>query len=228
MPTPTPLPVAIQGTVTTASHDVVNWLLFVATALLAVYTYRLFVSTRNIASDTLAAARLADRHHQESLRPVIKILSARVTYQEWVREGWLKRERGRTVGGPKVDLTQGQSAFGRLRCFVRINNIGTGPALNVQATFVIDGFGAQVFPIESLSIGEGTEIQPAVDIDDQLELEAQASLHFDLAVTYANVFNSVGISRCRCAPGPGLIAYEPPVYVPRDIGLPESNPAQTG
>src|ERR1700730_12755914 len=149
MPTPTPLPIAIQGTVVTANHDIVNWLLFISTAVLATFTYRLFVSTRNIASDTLAAARLADRHHQESLRPVIKILSARVTYQEWIREGRSERERGSTIGASKVDLTPGQSAFGRLRFFVRVRNIGTGSAINIQATFVVDGFEAGVFPIES-------------------------------------------------------------------------------
>ena len=94
----------------------------IASAVVAAFTALLAWSTRNLASETADSMRLADRHHQESLAPLI------VARELAVRP---------TPTGHNVD--GGDDYAQRILVSGRIKNVGNGPALNVSAEIHFDG-----------------------------------------------------------------------------------------
>jgi len=227
--TASPLPISIPTPLQISGHvsgGLEPWtiifeaILAAATIALAVYTARLFGKTAELANDTAAAALLTDRHHQESLRPIIEILEASVIYSERVLTGHLLKDRKTNQNGSKVALDSGDVVLARVAYFIRVKNIGAAPALSVQATFAVDGFETESFLIGSLAANDTAEIQELKKSQHKEETRIDTPLVFDLAVSYANVFLSFGMSSRTYDPKPGPITYATPIYVPRDIGFP--------
>ncbi len=94
----------------------------VASAVVALFTGWLAFSTRNLASETADSMRLADRHHQESLAPLI-----------------VARDLGVTPGSSRHNIDGGSDWAQQILVTGRIKNIGNGPALQIFAELSFAG-----------------------------------------------------------------------------------------
>jgi hypothetical protein len=197
----TPVPVDVRGTIGVGVERdnlalLIQVALVLATAGLAVFTAFLFASTREVArttgevaADTLAAADLADRHHQETMRPALVVTVA-----------WL------AAGTP-----------GRATLHLEGQNIGLGPAFNVVANVTSGELGDlhQFFG----HVGAGnmfTFESHEVRVGIPLERTPVGRLRFDLELAYWNLFEKQAASRCVVDVNlVGVITFRPPDIVQR-------------
>jgi hypothetical protein len=113
--TATPAPVFHIALNATLVNDVWTILLLVVIAVatlgLAIGTFILAKATKEVAKDTVAAARLADRHHKESNVPIVSLSQGAF---------WIENM-------PEHANTKSLLSFKYW-----VTNSGNGPALNVQ------------------------------------------------------------------------------------------------
>jgi hypothetical protein len=180
--------------------DLVTALLLVATVWLAIFTGRLNAATVGLAKDTVDASKLADRHHQESLLPIVQ---------------WLGRANIFPPSGGSIELTfEGD-----------LENVGPGPALNVVAelrihTFLYDKATGNEFHLPTLAPGGSIpyKFSRALVGGNTAGAPFNRPLSFEVTLTYENVFGKV----CRTIQkNPGgdnqtQTTYEAPDTAPRN------------
>jgi hypothetical protein len=170
MPTPTPFPVDVTGSL---ASDVP---MVVATAVLAVITLALFLATflmakktAELAQDTVDASNLADEHHQQTLWPFIVVTKWSVQAQQ----------------APELLNLQ-------------VKNIGSGVALAVRATLVaINTQGLTIAPNFLLgAVGPG-ELYPrhnetiAIQFTNSI-VRGQDVFNIQVLLEYDTMFGSTG------------------------------------
>lgn len=150
--------------------------LLISSSLLAIFTWRLYESTNKVANrtqeladDNVAANRLADRHHQEQLRPIII----------WDVE----------IRGVGPEHASGLNLSGNMR------NIGPGPALDVWATLKLNSAEFKTTQKRILAGGSGgtndawrfEHDSKSGTIDSRRDFPA-----YTVTIYYANIFGEVG------------------------------------
>lgn len=165
-------------------HAVLDVALLAATIALAVYTARLFASTREMAEKTAALVKstvdanaLADRHHQESITPIVALNAC------------LTAEYG------ALDPPTQKPAW---KFFLRgtVANTGLGPALNIRVEIDASDCVPQVFRMKSLAANSS---EPIVG-----ERGGAGAAY----VWYRVPFNENEDRRARCVPYTSRVYYE--------------------
>lgn len=157
----------------------VEAVLALATGGLFVATYRVATRTAELAKDTVAATRVADKHHQESLTPVV----------EWVCLAQAKPqyEEPRTA----VAAPSGKVEGWDITYTGTIKNVGTGPALNVRAgflfhTFRFDKSNGYEKHLPSLGPGQGEGAKFYIRLAGNVV--SQTPMPYTVTITYDNIF----------------------------------------
>ena len=110
-------------------------------------------------------------------------------------------------------LAADEFAVGKLRCWIRVKNLGSSPALHVRATFTSDKWGTKYVQLHSLGPADSDEQSESSEIDAVAPPDPEP---YEFCVSYGNLFNSAGLTKGRFEPGKGLnITYVPPAYIPR-------------
>jgi hypothetical protein len=165
--------------------DGITLLLFLATLALATFTALLHRATVEVAKDTVAATKVGDRHHQESLSPVCVL---------------------REVFFDTNDYT--------VRARLKVQNVGAGPAIRINANIQCLGTErrhigiGEVHTCDSLKSGDTTP-----DFIRSMEQPArgQDAVMFEIRLEYQNVFGAWGISTYNIYNGGyGLLTMELP------------------
>lgn len=155
--------------------------LFLATGLLAIYTAKLFRETRNTAQQTgslVAEAindrKMTERHHRESLLPVVTFISE------------AKYVRPQDRAGPEIYQEAQIIITGVLQ------NAGTGPALDCMVEASILGFAPVNFTLGALRAGfvaEGRTMFFNVHHDGQIQ--RATFLPFSIKIGYTDAFGQM-------------------------------------
>jgi hypothetical protein len=147
-------------------------MLFIATAFLAWYTYKLRQATVQLASDSVEGNKLADRHHQESLMPICVIRDVEI-------------EPEPQYSGPNTAML----AF-------RIHNQGLGPAvaLNVAVSAVGEGLKLRgVRRATSLDSLQAGEVRESPMKFGEFPIEPDGIVAFIVRLGFLSMFGSWGV-----------------------------------
>ncbi len=160
----------------------VQFALAIVTGLLFLATYQVARRTRNLAEDTVEATRTADKHHQESLRPIVQWIGKAVLHEQYATEI--------EAGSPR-----------RVRYYIlnyrgQVENVGTGPALNIRAEFLIHGSltfdekNNQAMHLRGLAAGMSYDETFHQRLEEGRTAGAtpNMSLAYRVTLTYENVF----------------------------------------
>jgi len=174
------------------------------TTQLAEQTKKLAEETTELAKDTLLAADLSDRHHRESLIPIVVFTGYFYLEEDAIVDG---------VAGPAVHL-KGE-----------VVNNGLGPALHVRmSTFTVGGgfLVLQVpFPITGvLAARDSYKFERAWRTGSMHGFSEGETLPFSMLIDYASMFNEAAYSAQNSANGDAAeaqLTYTPPPIAPRPL-----------
>jgi hypothetical protein len=148
--------------------DAVTLFLVIATGILAFKTWQLHAATVALATDTVQATKVSDRHQQETLSPIC------------------------VIGDLRCGATQRGAAYVS-SVSLAIANVGSGPALLVRATVTPVGSGGRY---TSNSVARGTKPLSPGAKSELLDFGdfPPPSDWFEVEVTFSNQFGGKGSS----------------------------------
>ena len=129
--------------------DSINFIVEIATILMAFFTAWMAYETRRLAKDGRDSANMLEKHHQEGLAPIVKFLpdSSGIHFQ------WDFNPEGC-----------------RLRLNGTISNSGLGPALNIRMTPIVQNFSMPLPFLRSATLGPQEQLSSSylkiIDCDE--------------------------------------------------------------
>lgn len=144
----------------------------IVTAAMAFFTMRLAADTRDVVRGAQAEAQQRERHHRESLAPLIsvKVLEARV--MQPLRSG------------------DGTLTF-PIKLNAKIENAGPGPAAEVSICFIPRGMPRRIFPAAPIA-ASGTNEEEARYVEGSVAREVGQTWPFLCGILYSNMFADLG------------------------------------
>jgi hypothetical protein len=186
----------------------VEFFLALATFGLFVATYLVARRTAQLGADTVKATKVADKHHQEALTPVVE---------------WVCTAQALPIYPPDYSAGPLPPPIRYLISYSgTVKNVGTGPALNVRASFVF----ADRYTFDYGGQG-GKQLQslgPGEQYDDTFEQRVhsepritQMEMPYTVTITYDNIFGKQCTTLHKNAGGdrPTITTFTPPDTTPR-------------
>ncbi len=173
VPLSAPGPAAGEQTIWLAVSGVASTIAALVTGTLAFFTYRLAKVTSALAEDTVVASRLADRHHQEALQPLVRV------------EGELTI---RHIVGPSGEPNEYLIVLDG-----EVVNVGGGPATSINILVKPDSYVERSFYLGMLG-ANSTRILRGVQwrVSRTQHHPNMALWPFHLQVRYQSIFGSEG------------------------------------
>ncbi|HEV3091538.1 MAG TPA: hypothetical protein VGX91_08880 [Candidatus Cybelea sp.] len=144
----------------------------IVTAAMAFFTMRLAADTRDVVRGAKAEAQQRERHHRESLAPLIsaKVLEARVAQPMRSADGTL---------------------IFPIKLNAKIENVGPGPAAEVSICFIPKGMPRRIFPAAPIA-ASGTNEEEARYVEGSVGTEIGQPWPFVCGILYSNMFGDLG------------------------------------